>query len=253
MFCNNTSMQIIGHRGLMGEAPQNTLASFEKAIKAGLPTIEMDARQAITGKVILFHDWEISKVSRGTAQGPIRIYLFKKLREVDVHDGFEGGPYQIPTLEEVLDLVDKYAKKGKKTRVNIELKGFSSAKPVAKTVKRYLNKGWKSSDFIISSKRYRQIAYFKRLVPSVDTAMLINDLHWLRFLHSIKVTMEFAKILRVSAINPRDKLVSKELVDAAHKNGLKVNVYTIKTSEQYKKMKKLGVDGVIVNYLGLDK
>jgi glycerophosphoryl diester phosphodiesterase len=246
-------MQIIGHRGVMGEAPQNTLASFEMAIKAGLPAIEMDARLAITGEVIIFHEWEVSKVTVGASQGALKVYPFKKLRKLDVNDGFSGGPYQIPTLEEVLDLVDRYAKGGKRTKVNIELKGSFTYKPVAKIVKAYLKKGWKSSDFIISSKRYQQLAHFKRLVPTVDTAMLINDLHWLRFLHSVKVTMEFAKILRVSAINPRFNLVNKKLVDAAHKNGLKVNVYTIKTPEQYKKMQEFGVDGVIVNYQGLDK
>jgi glycerophosphoryl diester phosphodiesterase len=253
MFCNNVSMQIIGHRGVMGEAPQNTLASFEKALKAGLSVIEMDARQALTGEVILFHDWELSKVTLGAAQGPIRVYPFNRLRQIDVHDGFGEGPYQIPTVEEVLELVAKHAKNGKRPKVNIELKGYNIAKPVSKIIKHYLDNGWKSSDFIISSKRYRQLAQFKRLVPGVDTAMLINDLHWLRFLHSVKVTIEFAKILRVAAINPRVNLVNKKLVSEAHKNNLKVNVYTVKTKEQYKQMKKLGVDGVIVNYLGLDK
>jgi hypothetical protein len=112
MFCNNIPMQIIGHRGVMGEAPQNTLASFEMAIKAGLPAIEMDARLAITGEVIIFHEWEVSKVTVGASQGALKVYPFKKLRKLDVNDGFSGGPYQIPTLEEVLDLVDRYAKGG---------------------------------------------------------------------------------------------------------------------------------------------
>jgi glycerophosphoryl diester phosphodiesterase len=237
----------------MGEAPQNTLASFEKAIRGGVDIIEMDARQAITGEVILFHDLEASKATRGEAQGYIKIYPFAKLRKFNVHDGFDGGPYQIPTLGEALELIDKHAKDGKRTRLNIELKGYNTAKPVAKVIKQYLDKGWKSSDFIISSKRYRPIAQFKRIIPGVDTAMLINDLHWLRLMHSVKVTMEFAKILRVAAINPRINLVNKKLVQAAHKNGLKVNVYTIKTPEQYRQMKALGVDGVIVNYIGLDK
>jgi glycerophosphoryl diester phosphodiesterase len=246
-------MLIIGHRGLMGEAPQNTMDSFRQAIEKGLPMIELDVRQTITGEVIVFHDMEVSKITRGANQGYIKLFPFKKIRGLDVHDGFAGGPYQVPTLEEVLDLVESYAKKGKKTCVNIELKGYNTAKPVSKIIKKYLKNGWKNSDFLICSWRYREIDKFKRRMPNIDTVMLINDFNWLRLMHSTKVIMEFAKILRVSAINPRTKLVNKKLINEAHKNGLKVNAYSVKTHEEYLCMKKLGVDGVIVDFSGLDK
>src|SRR6266498_2377726 len=114
-------MLIIGNRVVMGEAPQNTLASFEKALKAGLPMIEMDAQLAKTGEVVVIHDKEIGLVTKGQAVGTIKSFTFDELRKFNVYDEFDNGKfYQIPTLYEALDFVAKKAKH--KPRVNIELK-----------------------------------------------------------------------------------------------------------------------------------
>ena len=60
--------------------------------------------------------------------------------------------------------------------------------------------------------------------------------------------VEHAKKLGVYSINISRDLVTKEMVDLAHENGLKVFVYTVNTPIIMKKMIKYNVDGVFSDY-----
>src|SRR6187455_2223883 len=45
-----------GHRGTRGNAPENTIAAFEKALAIGVSTLEMDAAITADGVVVVSHD-----------------------------------------------------------------------------------------------------------------------------------------------------------------------------------------------------
>ncbi|MDQ3819478.1 MAG: glycerophosphodiester phosphodiesterase, partial [Acidobacteriota bacterium] len=47
---------IIGHRGAAAVAPENTLASFERALRDGADGIEFDVRLARDGVPVVIHD-----------------------------------------------------------------------------------------------------------------------------------------------------------------------------------------------------
>jgi len=49
-------MRRIGHRGAMGHAPENTIASFEKAIELGCDEVETDVWIATDGRLVISHD-----------------------------------------------------------------------------------------------------------------------------------------------------------------------------------------------------
>ncbi|MGB1220724.1 MAG: glycerophosphodiester phosphodiesterase, partial [Alcanivoracaceae bacterium] len=68
MFC--MPVAIVGHRGARGEAPENTLASFQLAIDAGVPEIELDVRLSSDGHLIVLHDKDVDRTTtvRGGAQ-----------------------------------------------------------------------------------------------------------------------------------------------------------------------------------------
>lgn len=46
----------MAHRGASAEAPENTLAAFEKAIELGADMIEFDVRRAPDGRLVVSHD-----------------------------------------------------------------------------------------------------------------------------------------------------------------------------------------------------
>ncbi|MHC5021917.1 MAG: glycerophosphodiester phosphodiesterase [Planctomycetota bacterium] len=60
------SMLILGHRGAPTEAPENTLASFERALAAGADGVECDVRRSWDGELLVHHDAQV-----GEAQGAL--------------------------------------------------------------------------------------------------------------------------------------------------------------------------------------
>ena len=51
-----TTIQIVGHRGAAGVAPENTLPSFEAAWTAGVAWVETDVHLTRDGVPALLHD-----------------------------------------------------------------------------------------------------------------------------------------------------------------------------------------------------
>ena len=247
-------MELIGHRGLMAEVPQNTLDSFDAAIRGGLRMIELDSVLAKSGEVMVFHDDDVDRITRNQASGSVSSFTYDELRQLNVHDGFNDGKfYQIPTLVEVIELVDQLSLElGHRARINIELKGSSTAKPVAKILTEYLTRGFTHDDFIISSFRHDELDHFRKLIPSIDIAVLI-DSDQLEDLGDTQAAIELTKRLGGVAINPGIEFVSVDLVNEAHLAGLKVNVWTVKTQEHYDAMKTIGVDAVFTNTLKLER
>lgn len=102
----------IGHRGIAGYAPQNTLASFKKAKKLGFRSVETDIRWTSDGIPVLCHNSSINSTARnmdGTEiQGTIYVHThtLEELRQYDYGISFseEYRGETIPTLEDFLVL-----------------------------------------------------------------------------------------------------------------------------------------------------
>jgi glycerophosphoryl diester phosphodiesterase len=248
-------MELIGHRGLMAEVSQNTLQSFDHAIRRGIRIIELDVVLCKSGEVMVFHDDDVEKITRNQAIGDVSNFTYDELKKLNVHDGFNDGKfYQIPSLIEVLELVDQLASElGHRAKVNVELKGSNTAEPVAKLIDEYVTKGFTLDDFIISSFRHNELETFRQLIPSIDIAVLIDSDQWESLGKNNKAVVELTKTLGGVALNPDIDFVTQDLVNTAHASGLRVNVWTIETQEDYDTMKRLGVDAVFTNTLKLNR
>ena len=58
-------MQVIGHRGAAGLAPENTWESFDVALSLGVDAIETDIRATADGTLVLRHDAELERTTNG--------------------------------------------------------------------------------------------------------------------------------------------------------------------------------------------
>lgn len=56
------------HRGASRYAPENTMASFRKVIELKASGIELDLRKTKDGKIVVFHDKEIDRISNGVGK-----------------------------------------------------------------------------------------------------------------------------------------------------------------------------------------
>jgi glycerophosphoryl diester phosphodiesterase len=221
-------MKIIGHRGAAGHEPENTLISFKKALELDVDMIELDVYMLKTGELVVMHDNKVDRTTNGA--GYVMDYSFSDLRALDA-----GRGEKVPTLSEVLDLIDK------KVPVNIELKGLHTAKSVALLIADYKNtKGWTDDLFIVSSFNHVELAEFAKLMPTVKTGALAEGI--------LLGYSEYAEKLGSYSANLSAEFVTPELVEDAHKRNLEVFVYTINDESEVTRMCDLGVDGIFTNF-----
>ena len=59
---NNNNIFLYGHRGLSKHRLENTLSSFQYAIKCKMDGIELDIQKTIDNEIIVFHDENLEKI-----------------------------------------------------------------------------------------------------------------------------------------------------------------------------------------------
>ena len=111
----------IGHRGAKGHVAENTLASFQKAMELEVDGIELDVHLSANGAIMVIHDATIDRTTSGT--GFVKNINAAQLQLIG-----------IPTLEEVLQLVNKNC------TINIEIKDANATNAVVQLIEKYISK-----------------------------------------------------------------------------------------------------------------
>lgn len=226
--CMQSGPLTIGHRGAMGHETENTLASIQKAIDMEVDMVEIDVFKIKSGEIVVFHDNTVDRLTNG--KGGIEGYTLTELKKLKL----EGG-HSIPTLEEVLQLMDA------KVDLNIELKGANTAADVNTIVHSYIGKGkWQLSDFIISSFKWEELESMRKIDAQIPIAILIDK-------DPLKA-IPIAKELKAEAINPNFKALNPQNTLAIKEAGFKIYPWTVNEPEEINTMKRFGVDGIITNY-----
>lgn len=222
-------MSIVGHRGACGYEPENTLSSFQRALDLNVCMIELDVYVCASGQLVITHDDDVSVTTNGS--GKVADMTLAQLRSLKVQ-----GSGQIPTLQEVIDLVNR------RIPINIELKGPGTAVPVAELIKKYIQKGLKYSDFVVSSFDHAQLHTFKQILPEIKIGILFS---WKNMPKNI---VAVAQKYQACFIGLDIKTVTKKLVEEAHQAGFSVFVWTINDKHTADHMRLCGVDGIFSNY-----
>jgi glycerophosphoryl diester phosphodiesterase len=215
------------HRGASGHEPENTLPAFEKAVVLGADWIELDVH-AVEDELLVIHDDTLERTTNG--KGRLTEKRLAYLRSLDA-----GNGYPIPTLLEVIDLIDK------RTGINIELKGQSTAYLAVSLIDSAVrNQGWDYEQFIVSSFRHKTLAEIKKYHPNIRIGALTGK--WAP--HSC----EFAVRLNAFSIHPMFKHFSRSLIQEAHATDIRVYSYTANNTEDIALALDMGFDGVFTDY-----
>ena len=219
-------MLIIGHRGAMGHAPENTLESIQVALDMGVDWIEIDV-YAVDSAIVVIHDNTLMRTTNGF--GRVMKQSVDYLRSLDA-----GNGQKIPLLSEVISLIDG------KAGLNIELKGPNTAGPVIDFLDNRLPEHWDKNQILLSSFEHVQLEEAKRLNPEYKRA----PLYWKN-----KIDYDYAvNTLGAVAVNPWLPTVTQKMVDDAHAHDLQVLVYTVNKPADMEKMGNFGVNGIFTNF-----
>lgn len=219
----------IGHRGAMGHEPENTLASIKKAIDLGADGFEIDVFKCLSGEIVLFHDKHLDKLTNG--EGLVENKSLTDLKKLSVL----GTENKIPTLEEVLNIINK------QIFLNIELKGKNTAKASLELVEKFINqKKISSQNILFSSFNWNELEKLRELNSDVKIALITEN--------DPLLAIETAKKLKAFAINPNYKDLNKKNIKIIHNNDFKIYTWTVNNKRDISKMKSLKVDGIITDF-----
>lgn len=259
-----------GHRGTRGLMPENTIPAFKKAIDIGVTTLETDVVISKDRNVVISHDIYFHQDFTTTPEGDFLdakeaqqrlLYnmTYDSIRKYDVgiksHKDFpkqEHLPAYKPLLAEMIDSVENYCRrKGVSVDYNIELKTnatYDGTKqpPVEETVDMIMQvlKSKKIyGRYYLQSFDFRPLKILHQKYPEVVTAVLIAGSE------KRTLTQQLTDLGYVPEIySPSFNLVTKELIDECHKRNMKIIPWTVNTTDDIKRLKNWGVDGIITDY-----
>ncbi len=211
---------VIGHRGAAGLAPENTLASFARAVELGADAVELDIH-VVEGRLVVIHDDTVERTTDG--DGPLTAHGLAGLRELDAGDG-----ERIPFLEEVFEAVPP------SVGINVELKGPGSG---AVFGDQFPDDG---RDLLVSSFDRNELRDFHARRPSAPCAPLYHRLG--------AGMVADARELDAWAINVAEGLVDAPLMERLGGAGFRVLAYTVNDPARAAALAQLGVAGVFTDY-----
>ena len=212
----------VGHRGAAGYEPENTLASFQKAIELKADMIELDVQVCKSGELVVIHDDAVDRTTKG--HGKVEDMTLTELKSLG-----------IPTLTEVLELTDR------KIKINIELKGKNTAMPVRAVIEQYVEKGWQYDDFLVSSFHRAELWKMRLTEWYVKLGVLSNVVPPIEF-------MSFVKAIGAYSVNVPVDRIDEKFVEKAHKNNLKVFVFAANSDGEIQKARELGADYICSDF-----
>ncbi|MER5914468.1 glycerophosphodiester phosphodiesterase family protein [Streptomyces sp. NPDC001982] len=211
----------IGHRGVMGVEPENTLRSFVAAQQAGLDLIELDLHLSKDGALVVMHDAEVDRTTDGT--GPIAEKTLAELRTLDA-----GRGERVPVFEEVLDAV--------RSPLQAEIKDVAAARALAEV----MHKRDLVSRVEVSSFHDEAVAEITRLVPGVRTALIAS-----RYGPDV---VERATEVGAATVCLNIRRLTLEVVEEARKADLKIIGWVVNTQDHLRLVRALGLDGATTDY-----
>jgi glycerophosphoryl diester phosphodiesterase len=228
-------VSIVGHRGALECAPENTLASFREGLRQGADIIELDVQLSADGHIVVFHDDQLERTTNG--RGPLAEHTLAELKSLDAGAWFDprfaGEP--IPTLGEVLDWAQA------RTPLFIELKHSARSDPALDAAVVQLIRAYDMTERVmVISFDHQALRRVKERAPGVATGALYKI--------PVADPAGLAQGIGANAVMPLWHLITHDDLVACHSAGLSVNVWG--DDADYPSLIAAGVDCVNANNPG---
>ena len=274
-----------GHRGTRGNAPENTIAAFEKALAIGVTTLEMDAAVTADGVVVVSHDPALNPAITRDASGRwlkgrgplIRSLTHAQLQAYDVGRLDPASDYareyptqqardgeRLPTLAAVFALVKRLG--ADHVRFDIETKISPAApeetlapEPFVRALLAVIRDAGMTRRVMIQSFDWRTLKLVQQLEPGMPTVYLtirtanadnLADGSWTGglLLRDHAGPAHMVKAAGGAIWSPNQGSLTREDLKVAQQLGLKVIPWTVNDPAVAERFIEWGVDGIISDY-----
>ena len=264
-----------GHRGARGLAPENTLPAFDKAIQFKMTTLELDTVLTRDNRLIITHDRRINaKICRPVGGRKARNKTVRELTVAQLKQ-FDCGtlknarfPKQQPvpgtrlsTLDELFAHVRSLESKNPRLanlKYNIESKFEYNTETspqeltaTARAMIRAIKSAGLQKRVTVQSFKLEYLSVIRKLAPEIRISALFVPRNWRAKRQPDAdgdAILEKTKKLGAEIVSPHYSFVSPRFVHRAHRMGIAVIPWTVNDADTIRRMLETGVDGVISDY-----
>jgi len=230
--------------------PENTINTFQKALKSGAHILEIDVRLTRDAQLVVIHDASVDRTTDGN--GTVDSLSADEIGRLDAAfyystDGGRSFPLRnsgvtVPLLAEVFQHFPK-------TPINIELKDDSIA--AAEILCRLLSEFGIAKQIIVASFHSEITRHFRTICPDTSTAATVGEIYWFVFFSKLHLEILYhphAAALQVPKKAYGFQLITPRFIEAAHSQNLKVHVWTVNHLKEKLELFRLGVDGIMTDF-----
>jgi len=242
-------LDVHGHRGAAGLAPENTLAAFRKAIALGIDALEMDLHVTRDGAVVVIHDETLDRTTDG--RGNIADLTLEEVKRRDA--GGKFGPAfrgeRIPTLREVIELVKTSG--NTRIRLDLEIKFGEGQEGQPEDFEERVLEVLRQTSFIervnVISFHHPSLVKMRALEPTIRTGLLAGGRQ------PPQDPVGLVRRYQADYYSPGFRLVTAAAVAALHHAGIPIVPWTINEEAEMRRLMALGIgnlagDGIATDF-----
>ena len=234
--------RLCAHRGFNTVAPENSMPAFGAAVALGASEIEFDLWASKDGEIVSMHDASLDRVSDST--GYVWDLTYDQLSKADfgINTNEKFKNLRIVLFEQILQKFACHTIMNIhiKSRDNVHPENEEKLKKIIALIRRY---DAASHVYFMTGNREVQ-KQLKRLAPDIARCMGAGDRPW----EIVKDAIEL-ECKKVQLFKP---YFNQEMIDLAHRNGIRCNVFYADEPEEALHYLEMGVDCVLTNdYLAI--
>jgi glycerophosphoryl diester phosphodiesterase len=218
---------VFAHRGGAALAPENTIAAFDNAVSLGADGLELDVRLSRDGIVVVHHDRTLERTTG----------LHGDVAARTGADLYDAG---VPTLAAVLH-------RHGEMRVIVEMK--VNLPELARAVVEVVRGASAVGRVCLGSFGWRVLRAARRLEPAIATSAAREEVRWALYRSWCGWPARTARYdgYQVPEHAGRTRVVSPQFIRDAHHAGLGVQVWTVDTEADARRLLAWGVDALITD------
>ena len=238
-----TYFEVVAHRGVPTEAPENTIPSFQRAIDLGADAIEFDVRLTRDRVPIIYHYFYLNEAT--AISGPVFDYTFDQLQDVEVLGAGVNvvNGCRIPTLREVLETF------GGRIGLEIEIKGPEpESSEIVGTVLCNFRHLWETIE--VTSYEPTLLLDIQQRCPGLATDLLFpRSEDWMRLDVVTYLAVHRARLARARAVHLHPTQFSSEVVSAVRSCGIEVHAWDVNDEQSLNSARELGIPRICTDKL----
>jgi glycerophosphoryl diester phosphodiesterase len=227
--------EIVAHRGISTESPENTIASFQRAVELGADAVELDIRLTSDQIPVVYHYFYLQENT--SLSGPIFDFTFEQVRKANVFckNNPSASEGRISTLSEILEIF------GGKIGLEIEIKGPEpeAAEIIGNALNKFKNL-WKTME--VTSYEPALLLAIQKICPGLPTDLLFpRSESWMKLDVAQYQAIHFSRLAHARAVHLHPTQLSEMVVKALHQQNIEIHAWDVNDEQTLMTVAKLGI------------